>query len=69
MTTTFEKQNKSVNKVKSSIEYIAKTSNTKQEAINRLRDVLPETIKLGFGGSHVWGANENNERIFILIQQ
>ena len=33
MTTTFEKSNKAVNKVKSSIEYIAKTSNTKQEAI------------------------------------
>ena len=69
MTTTFEKQNKAVNKLKSSIEYIAKTSNTKQEAINRLRDVLPETIKLGFGGSHVWAVNEKNERIFILIQE
>lgn len=62
---TFEKRNKQVAKVKDTIAYIAKTANTKQEAVNRLSDVLSD-VKIGWGGSHVWCANQNNERLFII---
>lgn len=61
-----EKRNKAVSKVISTIQYIAKTANTKQEAVNRLSDVLPGEIKVGFGGSHIWAANSQNERLFII---
>lgn len=62
---TFEKRNKEVSKVKGTINYIAKTSATKQEAVNRLSDIL-SGLKLGWGGSHVWCANQNNERLFLI---
>jgi len=62
---TFEKRNKNVVNVKSTIEYIANTANTKQDAVNRLSDILSD-VKLGWGGSHVWCANQNNERLFII---
>jgi hypothetical protein len=62
----FEKRNKSVSLVRSTIEYIARTANTKQEAVNRLADILPKEFKIGFGGSHIWCANQNNERLFII---
>ena len=45
----FEKRNKEVSKVASTINYIANTANTKQEAVNRLADVLSKKIKLGWG--------------------
>ena len=64
-TLTIEKRNKEVSKVKDTLTYIVKTAPTKQEAVNRMRDVLSSEIKLGFGGSHVWGANQKNERLFI----
>lgn len=63
---TFEKRNKEVSKVSSTINYIANTANTKQEAVNRLSDVLPKEVKLGWGGSHIWAANQKNERLFII---
>ena len=62
----FEKRNKSVSLVRSTIEYIVRTANTKQEAVNRLADILPKELKIGFGGSHIWCANQNNERLFII---
>ena len=62
---TFEKRNKEVSKVKDTISYIAKTAATKQETVNRLSDILSD-LKLGWGGSHVWCANQNNERLFII---
>lgn len=63
----YEKRNKAVSLVKSTIEYIAQTSNTRQEATNRLADILPKELKIGFGGSHVWCANQNNERLFRIF--
>ncbi len=68
MNLLIEKQNKAINKVKLSIQRIAKTAKTKQEAVNRLSDILPSDIKIGFGGSHVWVANKNNERILIITE-
>lgn len=65
-TVQFEKRNKSVSAVKSSIEYIARSANTKQEAVNRLADILPKELKIGFGGSHVWCSNPTDERLFII---
>jgi hypothetical protein len=62
---TFEKRNKNVSKVKDTINYIAQSSNTKQEAVNRLSDIL-SGLKFGWGGSHVWCANQNNERLFLI---
>ena len=62
----FEMRNKEVFSKRSTIEYIAKTANTKQEAVNRITDILPKTFKVGFGGSHVWCANSKNERVFII---
>jgi hypothetical protein len=65
-TVSYEKRNKSVSLVSSTIEYIAKSANTKQEAVNRLSEILPNELQIGFGGSHVWCANQNNERLFII---
>lgn len=65
-TVTFEKRNKDVSNVKDTIEYIAKTVQTKQDAVNRLADVLPSSMKIGYGGSHVWCANQNNDRLFMI---
>lgn len=65
-TLTIEKRNKEVSKVKDTLTYIAKTASTKQDAVNRMRDVLSTDVKLGWGGSHVWGANQKNERLFII---
>ncbi len=62
---TIEKRNKAVSKVKSTIQYIANSSPNKESAVNRLSDIL-SGIKLGYGGSHVWAANQNNERLFII---
>lgn len=62
---TFEKRNKEVFRVKDTINYIAKSANTKQEAVNRLSDILSD-LKFGWGGSHVWCANQNNERLFLI---
>jgi hypothetical protein len=62
----YEKRNKAVSLVKSTIEYISNTANTKQEAVDRLSDILPKELKIGFGGYHVWCANQNNERLFII---
>ena len=62
----FEKRNKDVFAVRGTIEYIAKSANTKQEGVNRLADILPKELKIGFGGSHIWCANEKNERLFII---
>ena len=65
-TLTIEKRNKEVSKVKDTLGYIAKSATTKQDAVNRMRDVLSSEIKLGWGGSHVWGVNQKNERLFIV---
>ncbi len=65
-TVTIEKRNKAVSKVIDTINYIANTAATKQDAVNRLRDVLQNEIKIGWGGSHVWAANQKNERLFII---
>jgi hypothetical protein len=65
-TLTIEKRNKAVYEVKNSLDYISRTAKTKQETVERMRDVLPSNLKLGFGGSHVWCSNEKNERIFIV---
>jgi len=67
-TIKFEKRNKEVSRVKTTIEYITKTANTKQEVVNRLSDILPKEFKIGFGGSHVWCANQKNERLFIIFE-
>ena len=64
-TLTFEKRNKEVSKVKNTIQYITDTAQTKQDAVNRLSDIL-SNVKLGWGGSHVWCSNQNNERLFII---
>ncbi len=64
-TITFENRNKEISKVKSTIEYISKTAHTKQEAVNRLSDIL-SGVNIGFGGSHIWCSNKNNERLFII---
>lgn len=64
-TVTFEKRNKEVSKVKGTINYIANTAHNKQEAVNRLSDIL-SGVKLGWGGSHVWCSNLKNERLFII---
>jgi hypothetical protein len=45
---------------------IAASGNNKTRCYNSLRDVLPTEIKLGCGGSHIWAANQNNERLFII---
>ena len=62
MKLTIEKKNKAVSKVLETIKYIAKSANTKQEAVNRLSDILPSELKIGYGGSHIWCANAKNER-------
>lgn len=62
----YEKRNNEVFSKRSTIEHIAKTANTNQEAVNRLGEILPSDFKLGFGGSHVWCANQKNERLFII---
>lgn len=62
----FETKNREVSKVKSTVSYIAKTASSRQDAVNRLRDILSDDIVLGFGGSHVWAANKSGERIFII---
>lgn len=62
----FEHRNKAVYLLRSTIEHIANTAHSKHEAINRLRDILPNDLKLGQGGSHVWCANKNNQRLFII---
>jgi hypothetical protein len=31
-----------------------------------LREVTPSEFKLGYGGNHIWCANQKNERVFIL---
>jgi len=64
-TVTFEKRNKEVSRVKDTINYIATSSHTKQETVNRLSDIL-SGLKFGWGGSHVWCANQKNERLFII---
>ena len=63
---TFEKRNKAVSSVKSTVEYIARTANTKQEAVNRLSEILPSEMKLGYGGRRVWCHNAKDERVFII---
>jgi len=63
---TIEKRNEEVSNVKSTIKYIISTSKTKQETVNRLSDILSKEIQVGFGGSHIWAANKNNERLFII---
>lgn len=62
---TFEKRNNEVSKVKDTIIRIARTANTKEEAVRRLSEVI-YGVKLGYGGSHVWCANQSNERLFII---
>ena len=62
-----EKRNKDVSQVLDSINYITKTAPTKLKAFDRLRDILPSNIKLGYGGSHIWCSNQSNERLFIII--
>jgi hypothetical protein len=62
---TFEKRNLQVLNAKNTINYIAKTSNSKQETVNRLSDILYD-LKIGYGGSHVWCSNNNNQRLFII---
>ena len=52
-TLTIEKRNKEVSKVKDTIAYIVNSAPTKQDAVNRMRDILSSEIKLGWGGSHV----------------
>jgi len=64
-TVKFEKRNQAVSKVKDTILYIAKSAPTKQDAVNRLSDILSD-VKLGWGGSHVWCSNQQNERLFII---
>jgi hypothetical protein len=61
----YERRNKEVFSKRSTIDYIAKSANTKQEAVNRLSEIL-SGLKLGFGGSHVWCANQKDERLFII---
>jgi hypothetical protein len=61
-----KKRNKTVLNVKSTIEYIAKTANTKQEMVNRLSDILPSFFEIGFGGSHVWCSNQKREILFVI---
>lgn len=64
-TVKFEKRNKDVYKVKSTIEYIAKTAQTKEHAVNRLSEIL-SSVKVGFGSSHVWCSDLENNRLFII---
>ena len=61
-----EKRNNAVSKITSSINHIINTANTKLEAVNRISDILPSELKIGYGGSHIWVANQNNERLFII---
>ena len=62
-----EKRNKEVSKVLDTINYIIKSAPSKVIAFDRLRDVLPSEIQLGYGGSHIWCSNQKNERLFIVI--
>ncbi len=63
---TFEKKDARVGKVKDTIQYIANSAPTKQDAVNRLSDILSNELKIGYGGSHVWCSNIKNERLFII---
>lgn len=65
-TVTFEKRNKEVFGKRDTVNYIARTSNTKQEAVNRLCDILSSDILVGFGGSHVWAVDGTKNRLFII---
>lgn len=38
----------------------------KNKVINDLKELVPTYYKLGYGGSHIWCANADNERIFIV---
>lgn len=38
----------------------------KKRIIMDMQDVLPSTLKVGCGGSHIWCSNNKNERIFII---
>jgi hypothetical protein len=61
-----EQPHRTVTQKKSAIEAVAKTAKTKQEAVTALTELLP-TLKIGYGGSHVWAANKRtNERLFII---
>ena len=66
MKLTIEKRNKAVSAVKDSLKYISLTAKSRDEAFNRMRDVLPSEIKMGYGGSHIWASNANNERLLIV---
>lgn len=68
MTSTLkiEKRNKEVAEKLDTINYIIKSAPTKVKAFERLRDILSSDIKLGYGGSHIWCANQKNERLFII---
>ena len=61
-----EKRNKEVRLRMDTISYISRSANTKQEAVNRLREILSDKIQIGFGGSHVWMSNSKNERVAII---
>lgn len=61
-----ETRNAAVSKALPTIKSIVKTSATKQDAFNRIADILPSEIKVGYGGSHIWAANSQNERVLII---
>lgn len=62
----FEKRKQNVLKLKDSINYIAESSRNKNEAFSRLADIMPSDVKIGFGGSHIWVSNQQDERILII---
>jgi len=69
MKITYEKRNKRVSAVKSTIERIVnRNGQNKQSCVNELSEIMGECwgIKIGFGGSHVWVSNQKNERLILI---
>jgi hypothetical protein len=62
---TIEKANAEVTSKLELINYIIRTSSTKLNAFERLRYTLSNEIELGYGGNHIWCANQD-ERLFII---
>lgn len=63
---TIEKENNVLIDKKMTIEYIIHTEKTRQNVVDKIEAILPTNIKVGFGGHHVWIADEKNERIAII---
>jgi hypothetical protein len=62
-----EKRNKDVTAVLGTLNRMAnRYGGDKARIIQDMREVLPNDIKLGYGSTHIWAANQKNERLFIV---